>query len=269
MRFDAYLLPRLVPPAELQDATVVVVDVLRATTTIATALAAGARRVIPAPSVPQARGIARQRNRAATLLGGERHGLRIPGFALGNSPSEYVPAAVGGRTIVFTTTNGTRALKHCRLARRVLLGALVNFAAVCRRLQACADWRVLCAGTRGEVSCEDVLVAGMLWHAWRVAHRQADRGCWNDQAELAACLAQAAGGGALAEYAAAVGEAGGVPATRPIESARQVLEGSAGGRHLAAIGLSGDIAAAAQLDRLDVVPLWRTTSNQIVAARRS
>lgn len=243
------------------------VDVLRATTTIAMALAAGARRVVPVLSVRQARRVATRRC-GKTVLGGERHGLKVPGFALGNSPSEYVRAAVGGSTLVFTTTNGTRALAHCGMARRVFLAALVNFAAVCRQLASHAHWQVLCAGTQGEVTCEDVLLAGMLWHTWRAHHPAADRSRWNDQAELAACLAFSACGSSLTEYAVAL--AGGdsvAPSRQLVEAVKRVLEHSTGGRHLAEIGLSADIAAATQIDCLDIVPVWRAKTNEIVAVR--
>ncbi len=267
MRFDAYLLPRLIRPRDLHGATVVVVDVLRATTTVAMALAAGARRVVPVSSVPQARRTAK-RSRGKTVLGGERHGLRIPCFALGNSPREYVPATVGGSTVVFTTTNGTKALAHCGMARRVFLAALVNFAAVCRKLASHAHWQVLCAGTGGQITCEDALLAGMLWHAWRARHPAADRSRWNDQAELAARLALSACGSALTEYAAALARGDSVaPSTQLVAAAQRELADSTGGRHLAEIGLSADITAAAQIDSIHIVPVWRAATNEIVAAR--
>lgn len=267
MRFDAYLLPRLISPKDLQGGTVVVVDVLRATTTIAVALAAGARRVVPALSVQQARRAA-ARIRGKSVLGGERRCLKIPGFALGNSPSEYVPAAVGSSTVVLTTTNGTKALAHCGKAQRVFLAALVNFGALCRQLASHAHWQVLCAGTRGEVTCEDVLVAGMLWHAWRARHPTADRSQWNDQAELAARLALSACGTALTEYTAALARGDSVvPSTQLAASAKRVLEESAGGRNLTEIGLSADIAVAAQIDSVAIVPVWRAATNEIVAWR--
>lgn len=268
MRFDAYLLPRLIRPKALRGGTVVVADVLRASTTICVALAAGARRIVPVATVPQARRIAHARAPTRIVLGGERRGLKIPGFDLGNSPAEYLPAAVDGRSIVFTTTNGTRALAHCRMARRVLIGALVNFAAVCRSLVRQSHWQVLCAGTRGELTCEDVLLAGMLWHVWRAAHPDAQRSQWNDQAELAASLACAAGGSALGEYAATLahGKAA-APPKQLIEAAEYVLRGSAGGQNLLAIGLAADITAAAQLSTIDLVPVWLPQANAIRPAR--
>src|ERR1700733_12632677 len=140
-----HFLPELTTPAELAAGVVVVIDVLRASTTITTALAAGAREVIPCAEVEQARIRADQLGRrhaastkalvAATadaaktvaagthesdsgpLLGGERGGLPIDGFDLGNSPSEFTAQTIAGRTVVFTTTNGTKALLACTAAQ--------------------------------------------------------------------------------------------------------------------------------------------------------
>ena len=111
----AHFLPDLVTPEELAGGTVVVIDVLRASTVICHALAAGARAVIPMLEVARSPADRRRAWPAGqAMLGGEREGLPIAGFDLGNSPAEYRPDTVGGRTIVFTTTNGTRAMNRCR-----------------------------------------------------------------------------------------------------------------------------------------------------------
>src|SRR5438874_11853400 len=125
-QIDVYLLPALVEPAELAGKTVVVIDVLRATTTIITALANGATQVIPCLEIDEARKAAADFGSPA-ILGGERGGRPIAGFDLGNSPAEYSREQVAGKTVVFTTTNGTRALLRCKAARRVLLGAFISF----------------------------------------------------------------------------------------------------------------------------------------------
>ena len=108
----------MVDEAELADGLVVVIDVLRASTTLITALAAGAREIIPCVEVEQARDEAAQFAADEVLLAGEREALPIEGFDLGNSPAEYTPEQVAGKTIVFTTTNGTHALAKCGRARR-------------------------------------------------------------------------------------------------------------------------------------------------------
>src|SRR5438132_10850132 len=107
---------------------VVVIDVLRAAPTIFQALAAGATEVVPCLEVEEAKKIAVQIARSA-ILGGERGGKQIPDFDLGNSPAEYTPERVAGKTVVFTTTNGTRAMLRCEAARRVLIAAFTNLSA--------------------------------------------------------------------------------------------------------------------------------------------
>ena len=143
-QIDVYLLPALLSRRSLAGKIVVVIDVLRATTTIVHALAAGAKEVVPCLEVEEARRVAGELGSEA-ITGGERGGKQIPGFDLGNSPAEYSRERVAGKTVVFTTTNGTRAMLCCKQARRVLLGAFVNFSAVCRELaEARADRASLC-----------------------------------------------------------------------------------------------------------------------------
>src|SRR3954466_4840732 len=125
-RLNVYNLPSEVEERELAGGTAVVIDVLRATSTICQALAAGAREVVPFVTVEDALAAAAKVGRSNVVLGGERHGVLIPGFDLGNSPSEYTPAAVGGRLVFITTTNGTRALQHARLAKRVVVASFLN-----------------------------------------------------------------------------------------------------------------------------------------------
>ncbi len=139
----------------------VVIDVLRATTSITAALANGCRQFIPVASVEEAQ--ARKKDFPGALLGGERQAMLIPGFDLGNSPFEYSRGVVEGKTIIMTTTNGTLALKTAEEATRVYAGSFVNAAALCDRLGAEGqDITLLCAGTHGRFSLEDALCAGLL-----------------------------------------------------------------------------------------------------------
>ena len=148
----------------------VVIDVLRATSTLTVALAAGAARVTPAASPDEAFALARERPQA--LLCGERGGLKIPGFALGNSPFEYGAEVVAGKELIFASTNGSRAMIAARKARRVVLAAFVNASAVLRHLvQASAMLRsvggdagivIVCAGKENRFSLEDAALAGWL-----------------------------------------------------------------------------------------------------------
>src|SRR5688500_5209786 len=111
---NVYLLPELASDQQLAGGVVVALDVLRASTTIVHALANGARQVVPCLEVEEARQMASQYAPGEALLGGEREGRKIEGFDLGNSPSEYTPAAVEGKVLIFSTTNGTRCLQRCR-----------------------------------------------------------------------------------------------------------------------------------------------------------
>lgn len=154
---------------DLSRATCVVFDVLRATSTFVTALANGAEALIPVEEIPEALKI--RRRRPDVLLAGERHGLRITAamtggveFDLGNSPREFTPARVKGRTIVSTTTNGTRALRACAPAAHVLVGSFLNLNAVEEAIlaQLPAQLLLVCAGTGENAALEDTLAAGAL-----------------------------------------------------------------------------------------------------------
>ena len=119
-------LPQAVDEKELSGTTVIVIDLLRATSTICQALASGAREVVPFLDVDDALAAAKGTDRASIVLGGERRGGKIPGFDVGNSPAEYTSQVVGGKRVFITTTNGTRAMHHARLASRVVLGSFLN-----------------------------------------------------------------------------------------------------------------------------------------------
>lgn len=154
---------------DLSQTVCVVFDVLRATSSMVTALANGAREIIPVCEIAEA--VALRAARPDLLLAGERDGVRIlrqltggVDFDLGNSPREFTRERVGGRSIVITTTNGTRALQACRGARRVLVGSFLNLGAVANWLvrERVADLLIVCSGTHEEASYEDVLGAGAL-----------------------------------------------------------------------------------------------------------
>lgn len=233
--------PDLTDVAALNGAAAVAIDVLRATTTIAHALAASAREVVVCGEVDEAVAQSKAWWQSATVLGGEREGVKIDGFDLGNSPSEYTRPTVAGRAVFFTTTNGTRALLKCRTAKRVLAGALVNRQAVVNALRDETKVRIVCAGTRGEITRDDALGAGAI-----VAGLVADR---LDEYELddEAAMVLDAWNGLLQPLA-------GSP-TEVIHAAiNTALRKSLGGRNLLAIGMDADIVAAAQLDTLDVLP---------------
>ncbi|GIQ70696.1 2-phosphosulfolactate phosphatase [Xylanibacillus composti] len=141
--------------------TAIVIDVLRATSTIVTALEFGSDGVIPVETVGQAKAL--KSGREEELLGGERYGRKIAGFDLGNSPFEYMKEQVKGKKIILTTTNGTRAIQKSHKAQHILVGSLLN-AASCARAAASfkRDIVIVCAGTQDQFSLEDGLCAGSL-----------------------------------------------------------------------------------------------------------
>ena len=168
----------------LTGVTAVVLDVVRASTTIVAALGGGARAVIPVATPEEARARGRRRGAGPVLVGGERGGAPPPGFDHGNSPAEYTPDRVRGRTVVFTTTNGTRALLALDGARRVAVGGFVNAGAVARWVAAePGDVLLVCAGERGRFCLEDAVCAGLI-----VARLATPDGALTDAARAARML---------------------------------------------------------------------------------
>jgi 2-phosphosulfolactate phosphatase len=139
---------------------VIVVDVFRASTTIAAALTGGARFVLPVADVEQAMRLAEPYAENEVLLGGERDCQRIEGFQLGNSPREYTREVVAGKVVIFTTTNGTRALAATKDSGTVFIGCFVNFGAVADAVAGMDAVTILCAGNNGRLSLEDFVCAG-------------------------------------------------------------------------------------------------------------
>jgi 2-phosphosulfolactate phosphatase len=180
---------------------------------------------------------------AGVLLGGERGGLKIDGFDLGNSPREYSRDRVGGRSIVITTTNGTAALHACAGAAEVLIGAIVNRSAVAAAAQTLAmehggcDIHLVCAGTEGAVTEEDLLAAGAILDAAVQRH-----GCSEDALD-------ATGREAVAFFRSTV--AAGPTAADAINRA---FASSIGGRNLIDLGMDADLPVSAAIDSLPVVP---------------
>lgn len=168
MRVDVLLGGAHSAPADVADHLVVVIDVFRAATTAAVALEHGARAVLPCETVEAAMIQAKSMDPAAVRLGGERHMQRVDGFDLGNSPLEYTESMVRDRTIVFTTTNGTRALAASQRAFACSFAGFVNVQATVDALAACLstfgerDVTIICAGTDGHLSLEDVVCAGRI-----------------------------------------------------------------------------------------------------------
>jgi 2-phosphosulfolactate phosphatase len=212
---------------DLGGATAVVVDVLRATSTLTTALSRGARAVYPSASTEDALRLAQSLGREDTLLCGERKGLRIEGYDLGNSPTEYTPEVVEGKRLIMNTTNGTRALLAAEDADAVLAMSFLNVGAVAAAVRDAERVVVVCAGREGAFALEDAVCAGLLLRRLR-----------EEGEELAA------GDGARAALELA-------GAFEPTEA---FLASTLAGKALVEAGLGDDLAWCAGLDTLDLVP---------------
>ena len=243
---DVYVVfePEVLTQTFLVDKTAVVIDVLRATSSMLTALAAGAARVVPVMEVEEARAAASRLPAGAAILGGERGGLPIDGFDVGNTPQEYGPQVVGGKTVVMTTTNGTRAILMALPAAEVLVAALVNVAATARQLEA-GDGRrdvvLVTSGTERRVSWEDVFCAGAI--AERLA-AAGDAGPW--RLTDSALIAVEAGHAARGDVQAA-------------------LRRGRGGRNVERLGLGDAFAACGAVDSIRLAARVNKAPLEIVA----
>jgi len=163
MDIEVFLTSTGIEEDDVRDRTVVVIDVLRACSTIATALSHGARAVVPVLDMAQASRIAANLDPDVYRLGGERGGEKIEGYHLGNSPLEYTQDEVEGRDIILNTTNGTKALTRARAARHLIAGSLLNAGRVVDFIrQMDTDVTILCAGRHNRISLEDTVCAGLM-----------------------------------------------------------------------------------------------------------
>ena len=255
---NVHFLPAFMTTVNLAGGTVVIIDVLRASSTIITALHNGAKRVVPCGTPDEARLIREKSNAETVLLGGERGGVLIEGFDCGNSPTEYAPGRVAGKTIAFTTTNGTQALLKSATAETILIGGFINRQAVVDRLH--ADQRpvhLVCAGTDGEITGEDVLFAGAvveaLQHMDAETHLHSKRWVLKDGARIAQSFwRQSVGDTSIA------GDAGNLSAG--IESAMRVTHG---GRNLCDLGYDNDIRLCSAVDSINRVPMLNPASGDL------
>jgi 2-phosphosulfolactate phosphatase len=228
MRLEVLLLPVELSARSRPETTAVVIDVIRATTTIVTAFQHGVRSVVPVATPEEARSV--HASLPGALLAGERGGRRLPGFDLGNSPCDLSREAVENRDIVLTTSNGTKTLRAVGEGRVVAIGAFLNRAAV-------GDWLsrrgedalLVCSGYEGVFSLEDAVCAGAI----------ADR------------VAEGARDAILGDGAAACR----VLWRQHAEAIPRLLPETGWGRHIVAIGLGADLELCARTDVTDVVPL--------------
>jgi 2-phosphosulfolactate phosphatase len=250
-----HLLPKLIPQASLRGGVAVVVDVLRATTVMIEALAAGCEAIIPCGEVEEAREIAKALPDDRRLLVGERGGLPIAGFDLGNSPDEFTSEACQGMTLVMTTTNGTRAILASLEAERVYVASFANLRATSSELSLQFlkkghrhSVHIICAGTDGHISLEDSLLAGALAVEIVSDTGQSTASMFgNDEAHMVSCQWN---------------EVHRTIERHPLASHLSV---GRGGKNLSGIGMSGDIEASSQIDCLPVVAMIERDPLRIVA----
>jgi 2-phosphosulfolactate phosphatase len=230
---DVAFAPNDVVAADVAGRAMVVIDVLRATTTICTAMAHGARAVIPAADPGDATRLAEALDRREVLLTGERNLEPIPGFQAGNSPREMTPELVAGKTLVMTTTNGTRALLATVGAEQVVLASGVNLTAAGDAARAMLEETgrllVLCGGRDTGFGLDDAYIAGRIVIA-ALGGRRTRKGL-NDSAIAAVDIVRRYGG-----------------------RIDRVFALSSAGRALAHLGHRDDVAYCAEVDRHPVVP---------------
>ncbi|HMU61017.1 MAG TPA: 2-phosphosulfolactate phosphatase [Gemmatimonadales bacterium] len=235
MKLDVVFSPLGLLPGQATGRTIFVIDILRASTVICAALHHGARAILPASTTEEALRLAQTIGGPDVLLCGERGGLPIQGFALGNSPLEMTADAVRGRTLVMTTTNGTPALLATQGAASVHLAAAVNLSAAAASARDALDARgellILCAGRERAFALDDAYAAGRLLVAVLGGNRK--RKGMNDAALAALDLVRRYGN----EW------------ERPLRASR-------GGADLHGLGFDADLVDAARQDAYPVLPMY-------------
>jgi 2-phosphosulfolactate phosphatase len=234
VRVDVVLGPQQLTPAEVSGRVVAVIDVLRASTTVAVALANGARAVVPFESSEEVVLRSKSFERGEVRLAGERKMLPVSGFDFGNSPLEFTREAVEGKTVLFSTTNGTPTLLAAQGARDVVVASYANFSAALALLRTAARGgaavTIACSGRERQFSLEDAACAG------RYA-RHLTRGISDvelNDAARAAMLVDAHYGDDL----------------------QRLFAESVHGRALAEAGFGGDLVLCGGVDAYPVVPIY-------------
>jgi 2-phosphosulfolactate phosphatase len=235
MRVDVFFTPQEITQSDVANRVVAVVDVLRASTTIAVALANGARAVAPLATSEEVVSRAKTLGAGAAKLAGERKMQPVPGFDFGNSPREFTREAVEGRVILMSTTNGTAAILAVQGARDVVIASYVNFAAVLSMLRAAlrggTDVAILCAGHERRFALEDAACAGAFVRQLTEKHTAAET---NDAAQAAMVIDR--------KFAT---------------SLKRLFRTAAHGIALAEAGFGEDLVVCAKLDEYPVIPVYQ------------
>ncbi len=231
MRADLFMVPGPIKEKGLAGKTLVMIDVLRASTTICYALNAGAKSVIPVSEPGEATEMRAKIGIDNSLLCGERDGVKIENFDLGNSPLEYTEEKVSGKNIVLTTSNGTRTYGRSKNSGLIITGAIVNISAVAARVaRENNDLAILCAGHLEHFSIEDTICGGMLIHKLLTDEKRTME--LNDAASLALLLYRSNS-----------------------RALKETIAQGEHGRFLEKIGFGEDVALAAAADSIPVLPI--------------
>ena len=231
IRIEVYFTPKHVEEMQLKDKNVIVIDVLRASTTIAAALYNGAKEIIPVGSIENAAKISGNLLGDVTLRAGERNAKMIEGFNLGNSPLEYREEVVRGKSIIFVTTNGSGTIVRGRYAKKLAVAAFVNLSSVVDyfvRLN--ENVTVICAGSSNNFSLEDAVCAGRIVN--ELKKKIPGRSITDDAAEAAQALDKTLGKNLL-----------------------RLLKSTEHGQYLSEIGFEDDLLFCSKLDTLPVLPV--------------
>jgi 2-phosphosulfolactate phosphatase len=235
MKLTVYFTGLGLKPQDIADRPILVIDVLRTTTSIVAALARGARAVVPVETADEGLRLAQNLEKDSVLLCGERKMERIPGFALGNSPLEMTEA-VAGKTLVMATTNGTPAILAAEPAVPVLIGAVTNFSAAVetarRAFEAAGEISILCAGRERQFALEDSYLAGRFAQAL-IPGQQRRAAELNDAAIAALELVRRYG-----------------------DKWKRAISASTAAHDLKAAGFRADIVAATEADVHPIVPCY-------------
>lgn len=232
MRINVSFTPQSLTQKKIDGRQIVAIDVLRASSTMVTALANGARGIVPVAVPSEAVELRTKLGAENVLLGGERGGIKIENFDLGNSPLEYTREIVSGKVIAMCSTNGTALYSLFRYSGAVRVACFLNLSAVSREIvEDGSDVAVLCAGDEGDYSSEDTLCAGALID--KLADSSLENITLNDSAYLA-----------VLHYNAS--------RERLLDSLRD----SSHGRDLVALGFGDDIAFVSEIDRYNIAPCF-------------
>lgn len=229
MKVDLFFTLEELKPDFLAERAVIVIDVLRASSTIAQALYNGCKDIIPVESAERALDLMQKIGKEYVLLCGERDGQKIEGFDLGNSPFEYSSQVVQDKTLIFATTNGSKAIVKAATGEKVVVGSFVNFREVLELvLNLNKDLSIICSGKENRFALEDAVCGGMFVHKL-LENKKADL---NDGSQAALGLYQ-----------------------KHKDNLLKVLEGCDHGKFLSSLGFEKDLNFCSQLNSLPVLPI--------------